>query len=88
MLTFKQWLKIPEFQQSMRRPVNIAQYLEICGAAMFSTGIYLVVGLGGALLAGSIFLIVSAEFVYGETIYIKIPKAPHPIKKIKHALRK
>jgi len=87
MLTFKQWLKIPEFQQSMRRPVNIAQYLEICGAAMGTTGVYIIAGLGVALIVGATALIVAAEFVYGEAVYVTLPKAPHPIKRIKRAFK-
>ena len=83
MLTLKQWLKIPEFQQNVRRPVNIAQYLEIAGAAMCTTGVYIIAGLGVSLIVGATALIVAAEFVYGDPVYIKIPKAPHPFKRLR-----
>jgi hypothetical protein len=71
----------------MRRPVNIAQYLEICGAAMGTTGVYIIAGLGVALIVGATALIVAAEFVYGDTVYVKIPRAPHPFKRIKGWIR-
>jgi hypothetical protein len=82
MLTFSQWLKIPEFQ-NLRRPVNVAQYLEWAGAAMCTTGVYLIAGLGVALIVGATALIVAAEFIYGDPVLIHVPRPPHPFKRIR-----
>ena len=87
MLTLKQWLKLPDFTQRQKTPINIAQYLEVAGAAMCTTGVYIIAGLGVALIVGATALIVAAEFVYGDPVFVTLPKPPHPFKRIKGWIR-
>jgi hypothetical protein len=89
MLTLKQWLKLPEFQRPANKlPINIGQYLEIAGAAMCVTGVYLIAGLGVALIVGAVALVVAAEFVYSDPVMIKHPRTPHPIQRAKKLMHR
>jgi hypothetical protein len=84
MITFKEWLKLPEYARPANKlPINIGQHLEIAGAAMCVTGVYLIAGLGVALIIGATALIVAAEFIYGDPIFIKLPRLPHPIARLR-----
>lgn len=88
MLTFRQWLKIPEFQRPANKlAVNLGQYIEIAGAAMCVTGVYIIAGLGVALVVGAVFLVVAAEFIYGDPVMIKRPTA-HPIARLRKWLKR
>jgi hypothetical protein len=85
MLTFRQWLKLPDFQRpSNKLPINLGQWLEVFGAAMCTTGVYIIAGLGVALVVGAVFLVVAAEFVYGGApLMVTLPRTPHLIRRIK-----
>lgn len=52
--------------------------IEFAGAAMAVTAVYLLVGLGWALLAGGAALLIGAEFVYFDVRFrVPLPKRPH-----------
>jgi hypothetical protein len=89
MLTFKEWLKLPEYARPANKlPINVGQYLEIAGAAMCVTGVYLIAGLGVALIVGATALIVAAEFIYGDPLMVKAPRIPKPIARLRKKLHK
>jgi hypothetical protein len=50
---------------------------------MCTTGVYLIAGLGVALIVGATALIVAAEFIYGDPVLIHVPRPPHPFKRIR-----
>jgi hypothetical protein len=68
--------------------VNIGQYIEVAGAAMLTTGVYLIAGLGVALIVGAACLITAAEFIYGNPVYVTLPRNPHPIRRVKKWLKR
>jgi hypothetical protein len=88
MVSFKDWLGLPEYRQKQKYPVNVSQWIEFAGAAMCTTGTYLIAGLGVALLVGAAFLVVAAEFIYGDPVMLTLPRAPHPIKRVKGWLKR
>lgn len=73
---------MPQFPIRRTITVNYANVIEAVGAAMSVTAVYLLAGLGWALVAGGTFLIVGAEYVYsGLHVRIPLPRKPHPIRK-------
>lgn len=64
--------------------LNTGNLIEVAGVAMLVTALYLLEGLGWALLGGGIALIIGAELVYGaSSLRIPLPRRPHPFRKIR-----
>src|SRR5271165_4622557 len=58
--------------------INTGNVLEIFGAAMATTAVYLLAGLPWALVSGAVFLLIGAEFVYVQATRIALPGLPRP----------
>jgi hypothetical protein len=85
MTTFKEWLKLPTFRARPQLTFPVANYVEFAGASMLTTGVYLLAGLGWALVAGALILIVASELVLGDNLSVTLPRPPHPIRRLRRA---
>ena len=57
---------------------NTGNLLEIAGAAMGTTAVYLLSGLAWALVCGAVLLILAAELIYVAPTTVRLPGLPRP----------
>ena len=63
---------------------SIGNWLELAGAAMAVTAVYLLAGLAWCLVAGGAVLLIGAEFIYFDSrVRIPLPHIPHPIRRFR-----
>jgi hypothetical protein len=75
-------IELPSTRKRLR--VYVGGWIEVFGAAMTVTAVYLLTSLPWALVAGGVFLLIAAELVYDGTILrLPLPRRPHPIQRIR-----
>lgn len=63
--------------------VNVGNLLELAGAILAVCGVYLVAGLGFALILAAVLCIAAAEFVYDvHTWHLPLPRKPAPRRRL------